>query len=142
MKMKHWDDCTQEQRIERWENAKRVLVQMPRHERTHHWDMMNWGYTTECGTIACAAGHCGLDPWFRRRGLKLLPKVTNDAFIGTGEFEGFSNDGPISSGGLAVAAFFGPSGARNIFFNGRKRPVSQVIKEVRAYIKQLRSEAA
>lgn len=59
---------TVEQIIERWENVLRVLTSMTRHERNRHFEMIDWGRKTSCGTIACAAGHCSLDPWFRRRG--------------------------------------------------------------------------
>jgi hypothetical protein len=30
--------------------------------------MTMFGQKTDCGTIACAAGHASLDPWFRKRG--------------------------------------------------------------------------
>ena len=57
--------------IERWVNVERVLNSMPEHDRQHHWDMGMWGEKTDCGTVACAAGHCGMDPWFRERGFEL-----------------------------------------------------------------------
>lgn len=56
--------------IERWENVLRVLTSMTRHEREHHFAMTIWGTKTSCGTVGCAAGHCSLDPWFRKRGFK------------------------------------------------------------------------
>lgn len=44
---------------------------LSRHERAKHFNMGHWGQKTDCGTSACAAGFCGLDPWFRRRGFRL-----------------------------------------------------------------------
>src|SRR5205823_4978616 len=49
-----------------------------------------WGRKTDeedgnppsCGTVACAVGHAGLDPWFRRRGLKMDLKQTWPLFKG------------------------------------------------------------
>lgn len=60
----------QEKMVERWENALRVLRKMTKHQRQKHFDMSTWGEVTACGTVACLAGHCSLDPWFRRRGFK------------------------------------------------------------------------
>ena len=57
-----------ERLIERWENGLRVLKAMDPHEREKHFNMALWGKKTDCGTLACAAGHMSLDPWFRRRG--------------------------------------------------------------------------
>jgi hypothetical protein len=62
--------------IERLEQAIRVMRSLTPHQRKKHLDMRHWGYETECGTVACAAGHCGMDPWFRRRGFKLSPSLT------------------------------------------------------------------
>jgi hypothetical protein len=107
------------QQIERWQNVERVLHKMPEHERQKHWDMATWGEKTACGTVACAAGHCGLDPWFRRRGFKL-------------DFKG--GDYEISD----VPEFFGFEGARRIFFNAKRRPVEAVLAEVREYVAELR----
>ena len=106
--------------IEIWTNVERVLDAMPEHERQHHWDMSQWGEKTDCGTVACAAGHCGLDPWFNERGFKLV-------FDKHGESK-------ISD----VPAFFGFTGANRIFFNPEKRPVEKVLAEVREYIDELR----
>lgn len=106
---------------ERWENAERVLNAMPEHERLKHFDMGSWGYKNHCGTIACAAGQCGLDPWFRRRGFKLT-------------FPKNSTRGVISE----VPAFFGFEGAQRIFYNTTARSVETVLGEVREYVGELR----
>ena len=106
--------------IERWSNVARVLDTMPAHERKKHWDMGDWGRMTDCGTVACAAGHCGLDPWFRERGFKL-------------EFEDVTSVGDISD----VPEFFGLEGSNRIFYNSTKRPVEKVLGEVREYLGEL-----
>ena len=109
--------------IERWSNVHRVLNAMPEHERLKHWDMSTWGEATECGTVACAAGHCGLDPWFRERGFRL------DVSAASVE---------ISN----VTEFFGLEGSERIFMNGKLRPVETVIEEVRGYHDELQRSAA
>lgn len=106
--------------IERWANCERVLNNLPEHERRKHWDMSKWGVQTDCGTVACAAGHCGMDAWFRARGFKL-------------DFAG--GDPEISD----VGEFFGIEGSRQIFFNAKRRPVEAVLEEVRAYLTELRT---
>ena len=134
--MKLWDDCTLAQKIERWENVERVLKALTPAQRRREWDMANWGIQTECRTIACAAGHCGLDPWFRRRGFKLKPRKRREGNLmasagGEGRFES----------SIYPEGFFGWNGAERIFYNAQPRPVSAVIREVRAYIKELRRAA-
>ena len=129
--MKYWDSCTKRERIERWEQCLRVLKNLSPHERRKHWDMRNWGRKTDCGTVACAAGHCGLDPWFRRRGFCLIPEEMDDSRNASGYFK--DEAGPIY--------FFGPDGTQEIFWNSDPRPVSQVIREVKAYIKELKADA-
>jgi hypothetical protein len=121
--MKHFDDCTKAQKLKRWENVLRVLRALTPHQRRKHWDMSTWGVKTECGTVACAAGHCGLDPWFRKQGFRLIfPK---------GYEYGDFNRG--------VYATFGLDGADRIFYDDTPRSVGDVIREVRDYIKELRS---
>lgn len=114
---------TQGELIERWDNVERVLDKMPTHERERHWNMGTWGEVNECGTIACAAGHCGLDPWFRERGFAL-------------NFE----DGAAKI--TDVSTFFGLEGAGRIFLDPTERPVETVLAEVRAYSAELRKIAA
>ena len=105
--------------IERWSNTERVLIAMPEHERQKHWSMGTWGEINDCGTIACAAGHCGLDPWFRERGFKLNFKG------------GQSQITPVQT-------FFGIEGSSRIFLNATERPVETVTQEVHDYIAELR----
>lgn len=127
MARKEWDDCSDKERIERWEQVYRVLSEMTLHEKRNHFDMGNWGYDTPCGTIACAAGHCGMDPWFRRRGLQY------------NYVRRFRNGRP---GMFRPDDFFGSEGTIRIFLNTNERPVSQVMREVKAYINELKALAA
>lgn len=78
-------DRTDEQQVyvERWEQALRVLESMTEHEREKHFDMSDWGKKTDCGTVACLAGHCSLDPWFIARGF--VSQFVQTAHFSTGE---------------------------------------------------------
>lgn len=118
--MKSFYNISQGQQIERWGNVLRVLQALTPHQRRKHWDMGGFGRKTDCGTIACAAGHAGLDPWFRRRGFKLAFNRFGDSVIDD------------------VDKFFGYAGSQHIFYNYRTRPVSKVISEVKAHIKELK----
>lgn len=118
-----------EQKIERWQQAIRVLKGLSPHERRKHWNMAWWGERNECGTIACAAGHCALDPWFRRRGLQM-------------HFKYKRNYWHMYFNTTHVANFFGDEGTRAIFYNGRKRSVTRVINEMREYIRFLKQHKA
>lgn len=120
----HWGEITPEARVERWENVLRVLKAMPQHEREKHWDMGLWGDRNACGTVACAAGHCGLDPWFRARGFRLdfrKSLVIEDYWI-------------ESLNGTQVIEFFGSDGTELIFFNDCPRSVDDVIGEVEEFL--------
>ena len=134
VRAKVWLRCTFKEKLARWENARRVLRELTPHQRQKHWDMQVWGVEEDCGTIACAAGHCGMDPWFQRRGFTLKPASAHDVMgldgmerIGSGEF--------VRS--VVPHDFFG-FGSRNIFYNIKRRPVGEVIKEITAYIKALK----
>lgn len=129
--MKNFTDITQAQQVERWENVLRVLRGLSRHERKKHWNMEVFIQETMCGTAACAAGYCSMDPWFKRRGFALdRMSVHLDA-------------GPLLKDGIYIGRgalhFFGEDGARQIFFRSCRRSVGQVIKEVRAHIKTLQA---
>lgn len=143
---KNWEHITPAQQIERWENVERVLTDMPQHERDQHWNMSMWGDKTACGTVACAAGHCGMDPWFRAQGFKMLFYIWTDA--GNVIFEGAPNvpkDVRISDWDSDITyppAFFGEEGCDLIFHESRPRPVEEVIKEVHAYVECLKLRAA
>jgi hypothetical protein len=109
--------------IERWVNVARVLDTMPEHERQKHWDMATWGERNDCGTIACAAGHCGMDPWFRDKGFTLDFDEEGDMHI------------------TNVESFFGFEGSSRIFLDHNQRPVETVLGEVREFIEELRKVA-
>lgn len=136
--MKYWDTISFKEKIERWQNAIRVLDAMPQHEREHHWDMSTFGMPTACGTVACAAGHCAMDRWFRLRGLTVRMRKRaiydpNDdntyhhaiAYVGK-EFP------------AKVINFFGMDGANAIFFSPRQRSVEHVIDEIHNHISVLK----
>lgn len=127
--MKTFDECTKEQKIERWENVLRVLRALTPHQRRRHWNMGFFASVTDCGTVACAAGHCAFDPWFRRRGFAMDRKRIDAEYLTDG-----------SNIGYTVPYFFGKEGSDDIFFKTDRRPVREVIKEVLAYIKSLRTE--
>lgn len=135
---------TKKQLIERWQNVERVLRELPPHVKRKHFDMATFGYETECGTVACAAGHCGLDPWFRRRGFRM--DLTNEMVWLIEEDLGSRTPiHPLKEQRLRLdwskspRDFFGEDGAEKIFYNQVRRPVGQVIREVRAHIKELQS---
>lgn len=125
-KFKRFDSCTLQEQIARWNNVIRVLEALPPHERRNHWDMSTWGHKTECGTVACAGGHCGVDPWFNKHGLKLT--IDNNYLSGSSTF------------GDMVIRFFGDEGSDAIFGNSDQRSVSQVIREVKIFIHYIKAK--
>lgn len=140
--MKEWNDCTVEQKIERWQQCARVLSELTPHERRKHFGMSGWGFRNECGTVACAAGHCGLDPWFRRRGFMLnLIYLRDVRETGTNYEKGERlATAPYDFSYLAVK-FFGSRGQRNIFC-GDGRTVSEVIQQIKFHIRGMKSATA
>lgn len=153
MSFVHWDECSFKEKLARFQNAERVLVNLPKHQRTKHWNMAHWGIVTDCGTVCCAAGHCGLDPWFRKRGLKLKPITFKDLIAE--EFDDSDVDVPrtlddaeeigIAHGyggfedDVSVGEFFG-SRSDTIFGNDSLRTVNTVIKEIRQRIKEMKQD--
>lgn len=139
---KIWDECSKKEQLSRWENVLRVLRAMTPHERRKHWNMAIFGEKTECGTVACAVGHCSMDPWFRRRGFAGKFRFATN-LDGTPDSElVFKEDGMWLS--YQVPKFFGPSEAdvnrsQNIFMDDTPRSVALVIRQVKARIKVLRS---
>ena len=63
-----WNDASTEERILRVEKLVETLESMPLHDQRKHFDMSSWMESNHCGTVGCAAGHCALNPWFKRRG--------------------------------------------------------------------------
>lgn len=125
-------NCPKVEQIERWENVARVLREMPAHDREHHWNMETFGELTECGTVACAAGHCGLDPWFRARGWAL------DFEPCTCEACKADPNGNLYQRLPDPRDFFGTLGAEGIFYNSTRRSVEAVLFEVETYLQLLR----
>jgi hypothetical protein len=103
--------------------------------------MSQWGYKNDCGTIACAAGHCSFDPWFRRRGFK-GKLVAIPGYCGS-EPELRFDDGSVNGVWMenVIERFFGPTegddSKDHIFSNETPRSVGVVIREVKARIKAM-----
>jgi len=115
-------DTTAAQRVERYERLLKVMQGLTPHQRREHFDITTWGYRTECGTVACAAGHAGLNTWFRRHGFTMTCTRR----------EGYAFPG------MQPSEFFGGEGMNIIFTNGRLTTVPLVIKRVKEFIKQLK----
>lgn len=142
---------TKEKLIERWEQVARVLEELPPHAKRRHFDMGTFGMETDCGTIACAAGHCSLDPWFRRRGFSaqlvgdkgdrdLEPTKGRTWSHMVERFFGVPDEAPSMYDDDEWPRYELLTDGVNIFYDGRSRPVTVVVKEIRAYIQRLRKE--
>lgn len=129
--MKHFDNCTPAEQLERWIQCRRVLKKLPVHERRKHWDMGTFGEKTQCGTVACAAGHCGLDPWFNKLGF-----ILHESKYGF-ELCEVSSSGRLINTDIVLQKCFGYDGSY-IFTDGSNRSVDQVLKEVDGYIEILK----
>ena len=121
-KVKLWDDLTTAQKVKRWEGVERVMKKLSPHQRKNHFDMRFWGKKTDCGTVACIAGHCGLDPSFRRQGFRINVCYTTY----------FDKVGP--------AEFFGQAAFYGIFIRTRDT-YSQARANVADYLAKLRADA-
>lgn len=53
----------------------RVLEELPKEKK---FDLGTW---YECGTVGCACGWAGQDPWFRRRGFRSEKRHRGDIFF-------------------------------------------------------------
>lgn len=42
-------------------------------------------YQSDCGTVACIAGHCAMDPWFKLQGFSLRNSPLHDPLYGRHE---------------------------------------------------------
>jgi hypothetical protein len=141
MVVKDWVDLSMDEKIERWEHADLTLKNLSPHEKRKHFDLGDWGTKGPCGTVACVAGHCGMDPWFRRRGFKLDFEFVR--YTCGGQKEGFWQ----MKGDIADDAFrfFGSEGYYRIFtgtdVRGEQR-VSDSRKAIQRYLKELREQKA
>lgn len=94
------------------------------------FDMEVW---YKCGTTACAVGHACLNPWFRRRGLKLGEK--NNLEYAEPEYRGDTEK-------WAAAAFFniGLDEAEYLFYPDRypnsHRSARYVAKRIRSFVRK------
>lgn len=139
--VKLWPDLTDAEKLERWEQVEQVMLNMPEHERTQHFDMGTWGTHTDCGTVACVAGHCGLNPGFIAQGFELVSQVIPGYFNGGGYvLEHITLDFSIQP-----EDFFGTRGDMKVFTQiGNPKPLSAVtfdeaLGSVRKYILELRT---
>lgn len=128
-----FDQSSQAQKILRWQNVLRVLNALTPHERKKHFDMGSWGQKTECGTVACAAGHCGLDPWFRRQGFKMNFKTLHGRDYTGGKTKDIISVFPERN----PNQFFGNRGMQAVFVNGAIETVPEAIEATKAYIAEL-----
>lgn len=85
---------TQATQLERLERVRAILKRSVKAKRgirigNHRVDisMGIWCHRNACGTEACLLGTCGLDPWFRRRGLKT--ELDRDGYDETISYRGF-----------------------------------------------------
>lgn len=77
--MKLWNELSPAEKAERAAEIVRVLEDLTPAQRKHAFDMSTWGEKNNaesrkipgCGTAACAAGWCGLDPTFRKNGFRM-----------------------------------------------------------------------
>lgn len=80
--------------LERWANLYTLVRSIPNDERFSIEVECGPEPLAPCGTVACAAGHAGLHPWFRRRGLVWRdargaygwPRTEPQEFFGYGEW--------------------------------------------------------
>src|SRR5262245_44492439 len=71
--MKHWIKLKKSEKEERVKEGIRVMREVK--DKGKILQMSTWGYKSPdavCGTVACMGGWFGMDPYFRRRGLKLM----------------------------------------------------------------------
>lgn len=130
--------------IEKWENVRRVLDSLDAHAREKHFSMGYWGIQTDCGTVACAAGHCAMDPWFQERGFKarLLKGSRGLSIYYDGEWSFYRWT-------TMIRRFFGAydppelstiaQDAMDIFTNSNDRTVDQVIAEIDAVLAKMKA---
>lgn len=137
-RMKEWNELTIDEKIRRWEHVDLTLKNLSPHEKRKHFNLGEWGKKTECGTVACVAGHCGLDPYFRRQGFKLEFKFVSFHF---GSKEGYwEMDNDIAND---AHAFFGNEGYHLVFLGEDvkgKQTVSDARKAVQRYVKELKEQ--
>lgn len=118
---------TKAQTAERLLQVVRVLEELPPKKRL---DMRQW---YKCGTVACALGWSGVDPWFTRRSFKTMTRLGNEKMYKRPYYKG-------SWELLAAQDFFGINywDAYHLFmpkasFNSRR----SVVERIKAFVKAL-----
>lgn len=119
---------TKAQTAERLLQVVRMLDELPREK---HLDMSQW---YRCGTVACALGWSGVDPWFTRRGFH-LEALYGDKVYKRPKYKVFYDL-------EAAAAFFGIDywDAHDLFMPGSwasRSTRATVAKKIRAFVKAL-----
>lgn len=123
-----WAAIPQEAKVERLTQLIRVLRALSPHERKKHFDMGRWGGKTRCGTKACAAGHAGMDPWFRRQGFSMRVSGLR------------RRDDGYRFTKLAPMEFFGPRVFSGVFTNSHIHAVRTAIAALNKQIQELQGE--
>lgn len=72
------------------------LIEIMKNVEPKAFDMDDWSYKTDCGTVACIGGHAAFDPEFNDQGL-------NTAHKGTPMFP--RDNGYTAYGEVAMAEF-------------------------------------
>lgn len=129
--MKEYNLCNNAERVERFQQAIRVMSDMTAERIENEFNMSTWGEKTACGTVACAAGWCAMDPWFNERGLMMAEIERTDSYSGETWVDfTFSKEGNASQffGEAAVDAVF----TRASFMVGAKNSVDTHSKVLQA----------
>ena len=120
--------------IERLEQVVRVLKELPPEKK---FDLGGW---MKCGTTGCAIGWAASDPWFTRRGLKLIHSC---GWLRSGEWcPQYRGQGGVE---MSLRCFFGMGwdDINYLFFPGSypapNNSRRHVIARINKYVQQLRS---
>lgn len=96
------------------------------------FDIQVWHHSSNCGTVACIAGHCAMDPWFIDQGLTLVPVIQAGGmapeYQGSWGLEALSRflDIPMETS----AWLFGPAGRPRETVEGATKRVLQVLESL------------
>ena len=102
----------------------RVLRELPPEKR---FSLSVWH---NCGTVACAVGWAETDPWFKKRGLRLIKDDVLDDY----KLPFYDGD----EGSLAVKRFFGLDDEEDKLFYScgyTRRTRKDVIRRIEAFVK-------
>ena len=97
------------QLLERTQQIVRVLREV--RDDGRNFSLSVWGEEIheedKCGTVACAIGWMGFNPWFRRRGFCMVVDDENEDQGQKMYLPRFSHQGGVYEGWDAVTRFFG-----------------------------------